>query len=445
MKKSMLLIEQFLQQKTNFQPNHKLVCALSGGQDSTLLFLSLIFFQKQDNFLLESVYCHHFLQFKNFYCFWQVIRLNFILRTPISLIVTNFPVPKENMARWWRKQSFERIIQFSSNSKLILGHTASDKLETCFHRLVRSSGSQGLTSFISTTSCSNFSILIYFPTNLFTKETKKFRFFRKTTNCFEHKKIRKNLKHLDLFRFAKTKNQNFARKYQFRSTNNLPKLRYDSLNFFRHRNYESFDLWTDWSKNEKQIKVKFFLLVDFGYSYYSSDVQFVFSAFRPLLVLHRNDVLNICKFFELPIVNDSTNKLVKIYRNQIRHQTFPLVRYFYSKKFDFLILRCLNILEKEQEYIYTVSENLTKIFLKQLKFDVFSCFHETIHVDEEKTNRCNNQCVEVSKENEFKIRKLFKTLKTSLQSIYIRQIFLCYTNIHLNYLQVEILRLLISQ
>lgn len=410
MRKFLSTIRNSLEKNLILEPKTRLLCAFSGGQDSTFLFFCFLHYQTQFDIDFETTYCHHFLQLKNFFCFWQMIRLNFLFNIPISFLFTLQNLQNENQGRIWRKNSFERIFALQECSKLLLGHTASDKIETSIAKLNRGTSSTGLISLTLSRKHEIFSIFVFFPVHFFTTQTKQ----QKKINIFLYKK--------ELF-------QNFHFFWPIRKkvleNNSIEKLRFNNFNLIKLCFIFLIKL------NQKKVQKKFNHYFDLFYSLYSFQKKFSFLIIRPILYLHRNDVTKICKIYKLPLISDSTNDLTEVSRNQIRHHLMPFYRYFFSSKIDFFSYRYLDILMLEQKYIESLLEKILETLLAiQKKENLnFPLVNQNIVVS---TEIC---------EKKSKIQEIFKTLSTPLQRLCIKKVFFSATNIELNYSQIEFLRL----
>jgi tRNA(Ile)-lysidine synthase TilS/MesJ len=454
MKKIISKIKNSLEEKDILEIRKKNLCTFSGGQDSTLTLVSFLHFQNIFNFEFEIIYCHHFIQLKNFFCYWQIVRLNYIFQIPISIVLAITNLKNENYARSWRKTTFERIYHLNQCSNILLGHTASDRLETAIYNFNRGTSSQGLINFTAISTAKNQSILIFFTSRLLNRKYK-------LESNFHVAVLKKNL---CFFNFTKIKKQRFSlfwpikikvfyeiqprlslmdikEKLKLKSTKNFEFQQIPKQASLRIQLYETYDLFLFSSRFriiKKLLKWKFNLSFSLVYSFHSKKIKFSRFLVRPLSNLHRNDVGKICKIFKLPIINDNTNDLTEISRNKIRHQFFPLVRYFFSPKVDFFTSRFLNILMLEQNYINLVIDNILKILINQLTSE----FKKSL-----KNFPANKKILASTLPNYKKsqIRQFFKTLSIPLQRVCIRKIFIYYTNTQLNYTQIEFLRLLIQK
>lgn len=95
MKKFILDVNNTLTKKTLLRPNDKCLCAISGGQDSILLFIILLHLKKQWNIDIRIVHFHHFWQEKNYFTTQQVWKLAFLFNTPISIVYSELVLENE--------------------------------------------------------------------------------------------------------------------------------------------------------------------------------------------------------------------------------------------------------------------------------------------------------------------------------------------------------------
>lgn len=92
------------------------------------------------------------------------------------------------------------------------------------------------------------------------------------------------------------------------------------------------------------------------------------SIVRPLLALNRVQILKICIFWRLPLYIDSTNKLTNFRRNRLRHQIFPLFKFFFNPKIDMALARFISIINYENDYFKNHLKSIKK-FVKTKKFN----------------------------------------------------------------------------
>ena len=83
---------------------------------------------------------------------------------------------------------------------------------------------------------------------------------------------------------------------------------------------------------------------------------------RPLLFITRFDLKKVCVLWELPIYPDQTNEKLIYFRNRIRKQLLPLLRFFFNPQIDKLFLQFTEIVNTEQLYLDTLSISLLEEF-----------------------------------------------------------------------------------
>ena len=194
MKKIISEINSILWQKTKLSPKTICICALSGGQDSVLLFIIFLHLKKQWNIKTQILHFNHFWQQKNFYCSQQVWKLAFVFQNPICIINSSSFLDSEKTARKWRQQGLERISSIENCEKILTGHTASDRIETSFWHLIRGTSPQGFvslkyqTNLLVETEFFNFPKFIsinYFICNFFCKNKNQIKTIQNTKLGFQ--------------------------------------------------------------------------------------------------------------------------------------------------------------------------------------------------------------------------------------------------------------------
>jgi tRNA(Ile)-lysidine synthase TilS/MesJ len=83
---------------------------------------------------------------------------------------------------------------------------------------------------------------------------------------------------------------------------------------------------------------------------------------RPILFISRFDLKKICAFWELPLYPDQTNEKLIYFRNRIRKQLLPLLRFFFNPQIDKLFLQFAEIATAEQRYLDVLSSRLKEEF-----------------------------------------------------------------------------------
>ena len=97
----------------------------------------------------------------------------------------------------------------------------------------------------------------------------------------------------------------------------------------------------------------------FGWSEINKKKCFII---RPLLFITRFDLKKVCALWELPIYPDQTNERLIYFRNRIRKQLLPLLRFFFNPQIDKLFLQFTEIVNTEQLYLDTLSISLLEEF-----------------------------------------------------------------------------------
>ena len=134
--------------KSNFLLINKVVLvSYSGGQDSNCLIILLIILKNQLSLFFELIYCNHFWSLNSLNDSLHTFKLSFSLnkKTIFALdIKKNFT---EKLARLWRYSTIYRISQFYNYKVILTAHTQTDRIETFFLNLFRSSSKDGLSIF----------------------------------------------------------------------------------------------------------------------------------------------------------------------------------------------------------------------------------------------------------------------------------------------------------
>lgn len=210
--------------------NKRLLCSFSGGQDSSVVFFTLLH-RKITSQNLIIIYCHHFWQPHNFKASVSIFQLSFALKIPYALILPNTSLLNENRSRDWRKKALSRFSHIEHPSILITGHTQTDRLETNLNKLFRGTSPKGFRNvssqnyktpiiFFFSPMLSFFSFPLTQSTQLFNLEKNgyKFKVFFTSLNRFS-KTQNSNLLITNFLKvYNRThKNSNRYRKYDLKS------------------------------------------------------------------------------------------------------------------------------------------------------------------------------------------------------------------------------------
>ena len=122
----------------------RILLSTSGGQDSICLLILFNQLYYQMELDLSLLWCHHLWQFDSFSLMRQITKLSFIFQFNSCFVITSKFVPSELLARNWRQNSSNRLCLFYNYYKIILAHSANDKVETILLNLLRGTGTTGL-------------------------------------------------------------------------------------------------------------------------------------------------------------------------------------------------------------------------------------------------------------------------------------------------------------
>lgn len=451
MKKLISFINSILAKKTNLNPNESWIYGLSGGQDSVLLFLILFHIKKQWNIQMKIVHFHHFWQQKNFFSSQQVWQLSFLFKNSLYIFVSESFLENEKKARNWRKNGFERVSSIEKSKKILLGHTATDRIETAFWHLIRGTSSQGLVSLKLQTIAIAEIQFFHFPT--FFILGKNFFVNSKTSdfisNQFSQKYIYKKLKNkkrlktsLNSSRNNNNKEDNSRKKtskdcsfcsltkekkrknlHNFQLKNQIDKVIAQKKNHFNEMQSfpqkgtfcqtEIFSFFVFKHSSSPEIFKKLpsfstFVLFNFFFS-----KKFVV---RPFLFIHRNDVAFFIKKSRIPLISDPTNEKLCWSRNRLRYQLVPLIKIFFNPNIEYLFTNYLEITNEEQKYIEFLLSKINKCLVK---------------------NEQNNQ---INKKLSNSLENLLHFFPIAIQRRLLQKIFQSYTGLQPKYYQIEILK-----
>lgn len=381
----------------NLEKNSFLITT-SGGQDSSLTFF--ILFHSSKNVRLESLYCNHFWQIKNFISSKVLFEINSLFEIPYTI---NFPEKiylTENESRQWRKKTSYRISKLNYNYILITGQTETDNLEKNFNNLLRGTSLTGFSE-------KNFLYSTKIIENFFPQTTNQNPF----ANNLEKSTERTSRK----FFSEKNNSENFLKK---NTKNFVPTL-------IKNLETKNFHFFNSRTKSLKRISKRVFtrklyfkrsLEEEKSYSYCFSNQFFRLNHLfiKPIKKIRRSSISKIVKVYQLPITNDLTNFSSNFSRNKIRHQFIPFSRVLINQNSEILLTNFFSLLRIENE----VKNEITKKLY-------FTCRKLTLP----------------SKEKSFthsKLRKLFR--KTKQNNNLTNKLFLEYKNINLNYLQNQTLK-----
>ncbi len=463
MKKLITEINTILQDILIIYPRQNLLCTVSSGQDSILLFFVFLHIKNDWNFKLGLVYCNHFWQRRNFFSFWQIWKIAFLFDLPYFVVLTNQKLSTENEARNWRQTSLERVTVLQSFSQIVFGHTGSDKLETAFWNMIRGSSPNGLNGLQQINLTKRTFIQKFFSANSrksFKPRKKNFQYKKQFFYRLNSRKKSFRLWSRPIIVFESCfLSQNFVLVTRFREKK--PSFINKKLSCFYFgflanifitelQNYENLIEFLNLKKEKKYLNFPIYEnFLFFSFCLKKMSVNPILKKSRPLITLHREDILKFTEYYFLPVIPDPTNTFSLFSRNKIRNQLLPVIRYLFSTNFDFAMTQFLKLLETESYDSEQSQQKIYQLFLKtvflvdlQNKLVFFSDF-----LIFEKNLKKNKFIDLTSFEKKFFLSKLlrshFQKLPNSLQSKIIKKIFFYYSLSQLNYAQIENLRFLL--
>lgn len=415
MKKIISQFSPLFYTKTIIKPNENIICAVSGGQDSILLFFLLMHLQKQSNTKIQLIHFNHFSQQKNFYFMDQIWKLSFIFKNPIYLVFSEDLFSTEKKAREWRQDCLNRISNFEHSNKILTGHTASDRIETSCWHLIRGTSPKGLVSLKPQTIL--VSKIYFFP------NPKNINFLK----TFFFKKIKIYKKNIFIVTvLLKKKNFNLKGIYFYQHTKNRKKLaNFFSIFVIKKTNNFYFLNFSIFQHEKKLVSILFF-----NFLYSKKNIL------RPLLIFHRNDITFFAKRYLLPIINDPTNTELCWSRNRIRHQFFPLIRFFFNLHTESFLNNFLEITSEEQKYIESLTDKILAYWL--IIYDEISLFQ---------IRNINDFHIEIKIKKQYLLKIFlsevyfqFQIFPKALQRRLVQKLFLSYKDFQLDYFKIELLR-----
>lgn len=131
--------------KTRILPCRKILIAYSGGQDSSALLALFYILSKKWRFSIGVIYCNHNWSnsTKETITIFNKIQN---LSLPFYFVDAEQAMKPETVARDWRYNAFNYVLENYDYDLLLTGHTLSDCAETIIFNLCRGSGLQGVCS-----------------------------------------------------------------------------------------------------------------------------------------------------------------------------------------------------------------------------------------------------------------------------------------------------------
>lgn len=359
MKKHISRISFIVHQKQIFNVFDKLICGISGGQDSLLLVLILYHLKHLYNLELTLIYCNHFWHVKNFYIVSQLLKISYLINSPIIIIVPKNEINSEEDGHFWRKKEFFYALNYREADELLLGHTLNDQIETALWHFLRGTSPKGLLALKS---------ISYFPTNhgsnpVITvtnsrEKNSQQKFLLQNTVCktakgyiFWPKQIILNSVDLNI-NFEVKQHELFGKDRHEQSSIDIFEKQCRQAKF--RRNLQC--IYINTKKNNYYL---------YGCKTSKGSLP---KIRRPLLNFSRSTLTKIIKRNKLPIINDSTNQSKKLMRNRIRLILIPLFHYYIHNMSENQIKKYINISEEEQKYLEQVNRKLISYYCNNPKF-----------------------------------------------------------------------------
>jgi tRNA(Ile)-lysidine synthase TilS/MesJ len=360
-----------------------MVCGVSGGQDSIFLLLWLKHLMREKTFAVSVAYCNHFWQQKNFYAEIQIIKLAYLIDLPTLILLPSHSLPSELAARTWRQNNFRQITHFLDIHCLLLGHTASDLIETALWHLFRGTGPQGISSLKQQTSLSiqqTENTIAGARTYQDQSLRKKFIYSFSDLNSFRHSNRCPSMN------VAKT--QVVARKHQ-----PVP----FGLPVICRVKYRAVSDASAISKAESQFRTQKHLLTEslpLVYRYNVLNRKLV-NISRPILSLTRSEIAHTTYTGHVPVFIDETNFDLQFIRNKIRYILLPLVRLYTNQNADQHIERFLSINQIQQNCMEMDVENFFEILCRKPE-QIFKIARKTFGEDITNMNPISSvQCLKI--------------------------------------------------
>lgn len=167
-------IHRTIRARNLFNPDQKLLVAVSGGQDSLCLIQLLLDLQPKWGWNLAIAHCDHCWRKDSQANADHVQNLAQNWHLPFYLETAKNLVKSEANARNWRYQVLIAIAKANNYQYIVTGHTASDRAETLLYNLIRGTGADGLQALTWQRSLSENLILVRPLLEVTRQQTEKF-------------------------------------------------------------------------------------------------------------------------------------------------------------------------------------------------------------------------------------------------------------------------------
>jgi tRNA(Ile)-lysidine synthase len=137
-------IHRTIRSRHLFDHDHRLLVAVSGGQDSLCLIKLLLDLQPKWGWYLGIGHCDHRWRSDSAANARHVQQLAESWGISFYLETATQPLNSEAAARNWRYHALIAMAQANNYQYIVTGHTASDRAETLLYNLIRGTGADGL-------------------------------------------------------------------------------------------------------------------------------------------------------------------------------------------------------------------------------------------------------------------------------------------------------------
>nr|AIT93540.1 hypothetical chloroplast RF62 [Prasiolopsis sp. SAG 84.81] len=341
--------------ENNIKTKESILIAVSGGQDSICLFFIFIQLKKQWHWSFGIIYCNHLWQKNSFFSGSLILKIAYMFTVSIYYVTTTDKIFSEKDSRKWRYTIFYRILAFYNYTIISSGHTESDKIETILFQFIRGGS---LKSFVPLKTVKDFSSNSKFVKKTHIKTT--FIYFKKNYVFFQAAFLAQVYR---TFGFVSFSYPLGPFKPFFKQSN------YRCYLVF-HKNYSKI-LFLDCRKQtstKKRRKSRTKNRIE--YTYNKKFLWNMYFLLRPLTILGRFKIKKLVQYFSLPLYPDTSNKKKKYYRNRIRKELLPTLKFFFNPQIHTSFLQFSEILINEQSYLNLLCKRLLAEFyiVRKTKF-----------------------------------------------------------------------------
>jgi tRNA(Ile)-lysidine synthase len=140
------IVNTKLQSKCFFTSQKSVLLSFSAGQDSICMLFIIKHLAKQWRSMYGIFLCNHLWQTDSFYTVLHTVKISFLTGKSLSFVLASHKLRSEEMSRYWRHNSLQRVSLFYHYNTIATGHTSSDRVETVVSNIIRGTGRRGLCS-----------------------------------------------------------------------------------------------------------------------------------------------------------------------------------------------------------------------------------------------------------------------------------------------------------